>query len=100
MNQWAQGEHGKHHIITIRWCKLLINARETTDDVNGSQGTQVQFVWCEYMSWYWTPHTIFQSKDFDVKLSPRAKKLSINVCKHQGTMGFSKSNSWIMCSCR
>ena len=41
MNQWAGVEHGRHHMITSQWCKSLIDARKSTDDVNGSYGTLV-----------------------------------------------------------
>lgn len=86
-NQWDGFEHGRHHLITGQWCKLLTVARETTDDVNGSQGIIVQFIWCEWISWHWTPHKIFWSKAIDVNLLSRARKIAIDVCKHQGTQG-------------
>ena len=40
MRKWVDVEHGRNHLITSRWCKLLTSVRETTSDVNGSQSTQ------------------------------------------------------------
>ena len=86
-NKWAKVKHGRLHLITDQCCKPLIDARETMNNDSGSQGTIIQYMWCEWMCWSRTPHKIFQSTDNDEDVSPRVRKISIDVCNSQGIQG-------------
>jgi len=47
VNKGVEVEHDKHHLITGQLFNSLTDMRETTNDVNGSQGTVVQSIWFE-----------------------------------------------------
>ena len=47
VNRWFDVEHGKNHLITENWGKLLTSVMEITNDVNDSEGTLVHSNDCE-----------------------------------------------------
>ena len=51
VNKWVGFEHGRHHLFTGQWCKLLTDARETPNNVNGSQDTssKIYVVWIDVL---------------------------------------------------
>ena len=98
--QWSEVEHGRNHLITGQWCEPLTSARDITINVNDSQGTLVQSIECEYMSWCQTPSRFYWWKVNDVNLCREWENLSIRHIDLKVPNIVSKTISWMMSWCR
>ena len=87
MNEYVEVKHGRNHLITNQWCKLLTSVRETIINVNGSQSTQ-------YNPWDVNRcvdvEHVTESFDRRSMMKPviEGKKPAIKAWKSQGTDDF------------
>ena len=90
----------EHRLITSQWWKLLTDARETTNNENGSQGTTGTIYGVRINELTSNTRRITRSEANDVNLSSNATNLPLRHAGSKVPYGVSRSTSWIMSWCR
>ena len=86
----------EHHQITSQWWNLLTDARGTTNNDNGSQGTIGTIYGMRINELVSNTRIITRSEANDENLTSNAKNLPLRHAGSKVPKGVSRSASWIM----